>query len=181
GRQPAYPCPPLVDQRVLRASSEEPFVVTLHELALDLFHRVEADSDHNQYGGPTEREVLNALCALATTGQCKEEVRHDRDKAQVHRTGQGDPTEHVAEVLRGRSPGADTRNETAELLHVVGTIVHRELDRDVEVREENDQREVQHHMYPAGRIHNVVLQEPLPSGPACVSDQLTDQSRQVEQ
>ena len=40
---------------------QEPFVVALHELALDLLHRLQADADHDQHRGAAEREVLVLL------------------------------------------------------------------------------------------------------------------------
>ena len=39
------------------ALPQEPFVVPLHQLALDLLHRLQADADHDEHGGATEREV----------------------------------------------------------------------------------------------------------------------------
>src|SRR6266496_100632 len=42
----------------LPRSAQEPFVVALHQLALDLLHRVEGHADHDQHGRTAEREVL---------------------------------------------------------------------------------------------------------------------------
>src|SRR5215475_7719195 len=66
-----------------RGLPEEPFVVALHELALDLLHSLQADTDDDQYGGATEGEVL-----LLAADQVDEQVRQDRDDAQVQRAGE---------------------------------------------------------------------------------------------
>src|SRR6195952_857085 len=75
-------------------SAQEALVVALHQLALDLLHGVEADADHDQDSSAPEGEVLLAL----TAGEAQEEVREDRDDAEVDRSGQGDPREDVLEV-----------------------------------------------------------------------------------
>src|SRR4051794_29145853 len=38
--------------------TQEPFVVALHQLALDLLDRVQRHADHDQHRGAAEREVL---------------------------------------------------------------------------------------------------------------------------
>src|SRR5262249_48508415 len=78
---------PLQLARVAEPASltKEPFVVALHQLALDLFHRLQADTNDDQNGRATEREVL-----LLATDQVDEQVRQDRDDAQVERAGEGD-------------------------------------------------------------------------------------------
>src|SRR5215831_18627154 len=38
--------------------TKEPFVVALHQLALDLLHGLQAHADDDQHGGAAEREVL---------------------------------------------------------------------------------------------------------------------------
>src|SRR6478752_8035765 len=96
--------------------AQETVVTTLHELALDLLDRVEPHTDHDQHRGAAEREVL----VLAAAGEAEEEVRQHGDDAQVQRTGEGDPREHVLEVLGRRTAGPDAGDEPAELLHLVG-------------------------------------------------------------
>ena len=59
--------------------------------------------------------------------------RDERDEAEVDRAGQRDAGQHVVEVLGGRPPGTDARDEAAVLLHVVGDLIRVEGDRDVEV------------------------------------------------
>src|SRR3954464_531963 len=62
-------------------SSQETFVVALLQLALDLFHRVQRDADHDEDRGAAEGEVLVGI---------DEDQRDQRDEChepQVHRTG----------------------------------------------------------------------------------------------
>src|SRR4051812_12084712 len=55
--------------------AQEPFIVALHELALDLLHRFQADADDDQDGGATEREVL-----LVAADQVDEQVGQHGDE-----------------------------------------------------------------------------------------------------
>src|SRR5882757_311066 len=58
-----------------RPLAQEAFVVALHQLALDLLHRVQGDADHDQHCGTTEREVL-----VVPAGDIEEEVwQHGHD------------------------------------------------------------------------------------------------------
>ena len=53
-----------------------PFVVALHQLALDLLHGVQTDADHDQNCGAAERQVLDATAVA----DLKEQVRQNRDE-----------------------------------------------------------------------------------------------------
>src|SRR5262245_46499505 len=52
-------------------SSQEPFVVALLQLALDLLHRVQRDADHDEDRGAAEGEVLVGI---------EEDQRDQRDE-----------------------------------------------------------------------------------------------------
>src|SRR5689334_3088936 len=119
--------------RMSRMSAKEPFVVPLLELALDLFHRVERDTDHDQDGGAAEREVL------VGADQDEGDERDDRDQAQVQRARQRDAGQDVGQVVLGRLARPDPGDEAAVLLHVVGHFLGVEGDRHVEVGEEDDE------------------------------------------
>src|SRR5690242_7101633 len=121
-----------------RALAQDPFVVALHELALDLLHRFQTDADDDEHSRATVGEVL-----LVAADHVDEQVRYHRDHSEVQGTGQGDPAEDGLQVLRGRLPRTDTGHEPAVLLHVVGHLSGIEGDRHVEVREEQDQQEEQ--------------------------------------
>ena len=87
----------------------------------------------------------------------EEEVGQDRDQTQVERTRQGDPAEDEVKVVGGRLTGPDARHETTVLLHVLRDLGRVERDRDVEVREEDDQQEVRGDVDPVARVGQVVL------------------------
>src|SRR5580765_9066987 len=105
------------------SSTEEPFVVPLLELGLDLLHRLQADADDDEDRGATEREVLVGV------DQFESNERNERDQCEIDRTGHSDPGEDVLKVLGGGSTGADTRDEAAVALHVVGHLGGVEGDR----------------------------------------------------
>src|SRR4051812_46170366 len=77
-------------------------VVALHQLALDLLHRLQAHAHHDEHRRTTEREVL----VLLLIEPDEEEVRQDRDHTEVERTRQGDPAEDEVQVVGGRLTGA---------------------------------------------------------------------------
>ena len=87
---------------------------------------------------------------LAPTAAERDE-RQQGDEAEVERAGQRDAGEHVVEVLGRRATGTDAGDEAAVLLHVVGDLDRVERDRDVEVREADDEQEVQRACTAGGR------------------------------
>src|SRR3954452_7472771 len=121
--------------------AEEALVVAQHQLALDLLRGVEAYADEDEDGRAAEGEGL-ARAGTATGQECDGDDRQDRDRRQVEGAGQRDPRQHVLEVLGGRSPGSDSRDEAAVLAHVVADFDRVERDRDVEVGEEDGQQRV---------------------------------------
>src|SRR5690606_29636680 len=147
---PAYPFRHPAARRGRFASAEEPFVIALLELALDLPHRLKTDTHDDQDAGPAEREVL----VRPETSQ--RHCRHERDQAQIQRTRPGDPVEYVAQVLSGRSASPDARDEATILLHVVRDFFGVEGDRHVEEREEDDEEEVQNDVRRGGRIREIL-------------------------
>src|SRR5436305_13235286 len=92
----------------LRPLAEEPFVVALHQLALDLFDGFQTDADDDQYRGTAEGEVLPVAA-----DHVDEQVGQHRDDGQVHRAGQRDPAQDEVEVLGRGLTGPDTRDEAA--------------------------------------------------------------------
>src|SRR5690554_2078180 len=66
---------PLCQLRRNGASAKEPFVVPLHQLALDLLDRLETHAHHDQHGDAAEREVDELLIIKVD----EEEVRQHRD------------------------------------------------------------------------------------------------------
>src|SRR5919107_4311791 len=80
------------------ASPEEPLVVALLELALDLLHRVEGDADHDEDRGAAEREVL------VRVDERQRDQRDERNQTEVERARQGDTGQNVGQVVLGRLP-----------------------------------------------------------------------------
>src|SRR4051812_17097108 len=67
-----------------RMSAEESFVVPLLELALDLLHRVERDTHHDEDGRAAEREVL------VRVDHREGDQRDQRDQTEVQGSWQRD-------------------------------------------------------------------------------------------
>src|SRR3954453_5207775 len=153
-------------------SSEESFVVALLQLALDLLHRVQRDADHDEDRGAAEGEVLVGV------DEDQGDQRDERHEPQVHRTGERDAGQDVGQVVLGRLARPDPGDEAAVLLHVVRDLLRVEGDRDVEVREEDDQEEVQHHVDRGGPLDQVRRD---PRGPAVVAAELRGHGWQVDQ
>src|SRR2546423_10823309 len=116
-------------------SSEEALVVPHHELALDLLHRFEGDTHHDEDGGAPEGE-------LPDPPQRDHHRRDDGDQAEIQRPGQRDTGEDLVEVLGRGIAGPVPRDEPALLLDQVGLALGVELDGRVEVAEEDDEDEV---------------------------------------
>src|SRR6266550_6900995 len=166
----------LISLRISRiALTQEPFVVTLHQLALDLLHGVQSHTDHDQHRGPAEWEVL-----VVTARYRKEEVRQNSHDTEVQGPGQCDPGQHELQVLGGRAARPDTWNEPAVLLHVIGTFLRIERDADVEVGEEDDQYEVDRDVHPRLLVDQIVVHPTLEAA-AVAGLQLADQLRDVQQ
>src|SRR6202008_4827180 len=91
--RPACPCPPPAVP-AKRVSLEEPFVVALHELTLDLFDRIQTDANHDQNRCTAERQVLDS----SAIADLKEEIRQHRDYAEVDRPRQGNPVQHITQI-----------------------------------------------------------------------------------
>src|SRR3954468_1352363 len=165
---------PMISKRMLQSvsSAQEPFVVALLELTLDLLHRVERDAHHDQDGRAAEREVLVGV------HQCDRDQGDQRDQAEVQGAWQRDAGQDVAEVLLGRLARPDPGAEAAVPLHVVGHLLWVEGDRDVEVGEEDDQAEVDRHVERMVALDEVRRD---PSRPLRVAAELRGHRRQVEQ
>src|SRR5689334_6262277 len=94
-------------------SSQEPFVVPLLELRLDLFHGLQSDPDDDEDRRAAEGEVLIGL------HQDERDQRNQGDQSEIQRARGDDPDEHVVEVLSGGTARANARDEATVLLHVL--------------------------------------------------------------
>ena len=126
------PCGP----RTSRFTRQEALVGAHHHLRLHLAHRVERDADDDQHRGAAER----ADGRLREAELLDEDRRQHRDDREEQRAGQRQARQHAVEVLRGRRARADAGDVAAVLAQVVGLVDRVELDRGVEVREDDDQQ-----------------------------------------
>src|SRR4051794_14143911 len=143
--------------RIILISAQEPFVVALLELALDLFDGVERDADHDQDRGAAEGEVL------VGADQDEGDQRDQGDQTEVQRSWQRDPGQDVGQVVLGRLAGPDPGDEAAVLLHVVRHLFGVEGDRHVEVGEEDDQGEEREHVERVVTADEVLLDPHRPA------------------
>src|SRR3954464_13250456 len=150
-----------------RPLPEEALVVAQHQLALDLFRGVETHADEDEDRGSAERERL-VVAGAAARQELQRNDRKDRDSGEIQGAGQGDPGEHVFEVLGGRPPRSDAGDEPAVLPHVVADLDRVERDRDVEVGEEDGQQRVAQDIGPlraTGEVGGDEVLEPLVAAP----------------
>src|SRR4051794_28103032 len=159
--------------RINLMSAQEPFVVALLELTLDLLHRVERDADHDQDRGAAEGEVL------VGADEHEGDQRDQGDQTEVHGAWQRDAGQDVGQVVLGRLARPDPGDEAAVLLHVVRHLFRVEGDRHVEVGEEDDHREERDHVERVVAADEVLLDPDRPAGGAVV--ELRGHRRQVEQ
>ena len=75
----------------------------------------------------------------ADGGQCDE--RNERDNSQVERSGKRDAGQNKVEILSGWTTGANTGNESAVLLHIVGDLDRVERDGHIKVGKSDNQQE----------------------------------------
>ena len=128
------------------------------QLGLDLLHRVHGHADDDEDRGAAEHEVdadplgdepgQVGLEPGSDPGQGldleagDQELGQDGHGGQVDRAGQGDPAEDVVDVVGRVLARPDARDEAAVLAEVVGDVDRVEDDRDVEVGEEDDGRDI---------------------------------------
>src|SRR3954452_22724903 len=160
--------------RINLMSAQEPFVVALLELTLDLLHRVECDAHHDQDRGAAEGEVL------VGADQHEGDQRDQGDQTEVHGAWQRDAGQDVGQVVLGRLARPDPGDEAAVLLHVVRHLFRVEGDRDVEVGEEDDECEEREHVERVVAADEVLRDPHRPARPR-VAVELSRHGGQVEQ
>src|SRR6266705_1000425 len=151
---------------------QEAVVVPHDELRFDLLHRVHGDADDDQERRPAEIE-LQAEPLRQERRQPRVQRRADeRERLDVEPADQdlGEQRDHdeidgsherqtrqdLVQVFRRPPPGADSRDEAAVFLHVVGHVHRVEDDRDVEIAEEDDGHEVEEVVEGHGVVELVV-------------------------
>ena len=128
---------------------EEALVVSHHELAVDLLHRLEGHARCDQKSGAVEG-------VAGDVPRRHQQRRGDGHPAQEQRPRPGDPVQDVGQVPLGRVPGADTGDVPALFSDDVGLLVGIEGHVDVEEGEQEDEDEVGEDVEQAGRGDVVV-------------------------
>ncbi len=145
--------------RLERSSSKEALVVAHRQLALHLFHRFDGDAHHDEDRHTGEADGNAPDEAGQGGNHC--------DEGQIDRTREGDAVEGVGEIPGGGAARPDAGNESALSLQHLGLPLRVELDRRVEVGEEDDQREQDHHVpdaHPPGLAAEVAVDPPAHPG-----------------
>src|SRR6476620_11009581 len=118
-------------------SPDEPFVVTHHQLRLDLFHRLHDDRDDDE-------EARSAEAQRAEIRKYQpDERRCDRDGGEEQGAGERDPAHDPGKVVLCRTTRADAGDEAAVLAELLGRLIGLERERGIEVREAHREQEVQ--------------------------------------
>ena len=153
-------------------SVQEALVGAHHHLRLHLAHRVEGDADHDQ-----ERRAAEEASATSSRGRSsrRASVGKTAMKARKNDAGQRQPRQHAVEVLRRRRAGPDAGDVAAVLAQVVGLVDRVELDRRVEVREDDDQERLREEV--VGLVRLEVAVDPA----LRLREELRDRRREREQ
>src|SRR5215217_3995158 len=130
---------------------EEALVVAHHELRLELLHGVQRHADHDQDRGAAEVEV--GRCLVDQDGRQR---RHGR---QIQRAGERQPGQDPVQELGRRPAWPHPWDEATVLLGGVGLVHGVEVDRRVEVREQDDEDRLSDDVGPSARVEE--RREPL--------------------
>src|SRR5699024_12781066 len=115
--------------------AQQPFVMALFHLCVDLFDRVQGYTNHDQNRGATEREVLIGA------DQHKGNQRDHGDQPQIQGSYEGDTGDNVFQVLHGWATSTNPRDKPTLTFHVIRYVLWVEGNRHVEVREEEGHQE----------------------------------------
>src|SRR5688572_27652317 len=124
----------------VRSSCQDAFVVAHRELRLYLLHRLQRHADHDQDRHAREGD--------GDVPDDPGDHGEHRDRSQEDRSREGDAVEDVSQVLFGLASGTHAGHEAAVALDHLRLLLRIELDRGVEIGEEDDQGEQQDHIPP---------------------------------
>ena len=110
--------------------------MTHDDHGLDLLHRLQCDTDDDEQGRTAEVDTLDMRCR-------SNHIREDGDKGQEHGARQRDTRQDMIQIICGRLTGADARDEAAVFLQIVRHIRDLYGNSRVEIREEDDQPDVE--------------------------------------
>src|SRR4051794_10639068 len=130
----------------LIALLQEAFVITHHQLRLELLHRVQRDADDDEQRRAAEVE------ARRRAGGGDDDGGEGSNRRKVQGSREGQTGQYSIEELGRRPPGSHARDEPSVLLQVVRLVHGIERDRRVEVREDDDHQRLAEHVGPAARV-----------------------------
>ena len=133
-------------------SAQEALVVAHEHLRLECADGLKCNTDNDDDGRAAQGDAGELLRLRARA----DDQRRDRDDAQVDRAEERDLVEHLLDEFARRLACTEARDEPTVLLQVVGDLDRVELDRGVEVAEEDDEQEVDDDIRPGGRIKDVL-------------------------
>ncbi len=130
--------------------------MTHHHLGFHLFHRFKSNAYHNDDGSTAHGEASQTSYVTVNDG-------HDGDECQEQRTNEGNSGEDLADKFSGGLAGTDARDGAVVLPQVVGHLNGVILDGHIEIREHQNQNEVQYGIQPAGGGEGVKEALPEPA------------------
>ena len=149
---------------------EESLVVTHGHLCFDFTDGFQYNTDNDDDGGTTECESSEVAAADDVDDQ-----RKNSDYAEAESTDEGDTVEDLGDVIRGRTTGTDTGDGTAVRLEVVGNFDRIEGNRNIEVRESDEEYEGEDHIEDAVTFEQT--KESCPEGAFLGSYKHSDRGR----
>ena len=118
-------------------------------LCFQRLHRLKGNAHNDDDGGAADRQI-------SVADSLTQQQRADRHDAQINGAEQGDLAQDFLDEVHSGLAGTESRDKAALLLQVVGDLDRVELDRGVEVAEEDDEQEVDDDIRPGGRIKDVL-------------------------
>ena len=107
-----------------------------HEhLGLEGLDGLEGDADHDEHGRTADSQSAHPV-------EVAHDLRQGSDDRQEDGAHQRDLVQHLGDEVRGGPAGTEAGDEAAVVLEVVGDLDGVELDRRIEIREAEDQQDV---------------------------------------
>ena len=119
-------------------------------MGLDLTHRIECNTHHDQQSRPTEIE-----------GHAHPLRKNDRqyaDRRDVDRTDELQPRQHGVDLLRRLAAGPNSRDVATRQFDVLRDVIRIDHDRRIEGAEEDDQSDVHAVVNESAGVHSIVAE-----------------------
>lgn len=151
------------------------FVIMHQQLCIDLTNQLEHNTDDDDETGTGNDEILARKRGVPRKGK-----RHDGNDTEENAAPEVQAVAHFLEHASGLATWTNARNEAAALLNVIGKVIGLECDGDVEIRERNDEEEVDRHVENARRLRiEIRVDEADDTGKTwCSLEELRDDARE---